>query len=379
MKKLALIMIAVLLIAGIVYWQTRPRPVAVKVARVEFGPVAKTVANTRVGRIKACRRALLSPQQAGAIAELPVHEGMRVEPGQLLLRLWNDNIVAQLDLARQEKRVAEAKREQACTQVAHLNHESARVERLFKRQLISEDKLEQARAKAAAGRAACRAAQASLSAASAKIATVEAARRMTELRAPFAGVIAEVNGEVGEYVTPSPPGIATLPTIDLIDDRCLLVSAPIDEVDAPLLATGMPACISLDAFPDKLCGARVSRIAPYVLDREKQARTVEIEVTLPSGPDMPHLLAGYSADVEVEVTKKTHALRIPTEAVLEGNRVYRYDATSETIEQRKIEAGISNWQYTEVLSGLSEGDQVVTSVAREGVGPGVRVTLEQQD
>jgi hypothetical protein len=47
-----------------------------------------------------------------------------------------------------------------------------------------------------------------------------------------------VTGEVGEFTTPSPPGIPTPPAVDLIDDSCLYVSAPMDEVDAPRLKTG---------------------------------------------------------------------------------------------------------------------------------------------
>ena len=59
-----------------------------------------------------------------------------------------------------------------------------------------------------------------------------ALRDRTELRAPFDGTVAEINGELGEVVTPSPIGVATLPAVDLMDISCLYVSAPIDEVDA---------------------------------------------------------------------------------------------------------------------------------------------------
>lgn len=70
----------------------------------------------------------------------------------------------------------------------------------------------------------------------------------TRLHAPFAGIVAEINGEVGEYVTPSPPGIPMPPAVDLIDYSCLYVRAPIDEVDAGRLQTGLRARITLDAF-----------------------------------------------------------------------------------------------------------------------------------
>ena len=80
------------------------------------------------------------------------------------------------------------------------------------------------------------------------------------LRAPFAGIVAQINGEVGEFVTPSPPGIPTPPAVDLIDDSCLYVEAPIDEVDAARVKSGMPVRISLDAFRGQSFAGTVTRI-----------------------------------------------------------------------------------------------------------------------
>jgi hypothetical protein len=69
------------------------------------------------------------------------------------------------------------------------------------------------------------------------------------LYAPFDGTVAKIVGEVGEYSTPSPPGVQTPPAIDLIDDSCLYIKAPMDEVDAPKISAGQPVRISLDALP----------------------------------------------------------------------------------------------------------------------------------
>ena len=59
-------------------------------------------------------------------------------------------------------------------------------------------------------------------------------------------------------------------------------------------------------------------------------------------------------------------LRIPTEAVLEGHRVLVYNPATQMLEERSFKAGLSNWKYTEVLSGLADGDRVVLSIDREG-------------
>jgi HlyD family secretion protein len=195
----------------------------------------------------------------------------------------------------------------------------------------------------------------------------------TRLRAPFDGVIAEINGELGEFVTPSPVGIPTPPTVDLIDSSCLYISAPIDEVDAPAVSAGQKALITMDAFPDRKFPGFVRRVAPYVLDVEKQARTVEIEAEI-ENPDSERLLPGYSADVEIVLETRANVLRVPTQAIVNGSRVYVLDG--DTLEAREIETGIRSWEYAEVLTGLEAGDQVLLTVDRDGVADGAVVVVD---
>jgi HlyD family secretion protein len=194
------------------------------------------------------------------------------------------------------------------------------------------------------------------------------------LRAPFAGYIAELNGELGEYVTPSPPGIPTLPAVDLVDTSCLYILAPIDEVDAPRIRVGMPARITLDAFPGQSFKGTVRRIAPYVLEAEKQARTVDVEAVFADPEEFKALLPGYSADLEIVLDARDDVLRIPTESLLEGKRVLVLNGTR--IDERTLETGISNWKVTQVVSGVKEGDQVIVSVGREGVKPGATAAID---
>jgi HlyD family secretion protein len=200
----------------------------------------------------------------------------------------------------------------------------------------------------------------------------EAALDQTRLRAPFSGVVAELNGEVGEFVTPSPVGIPTPPAVDLMDISCLYVSAPIDEVDAPEIRIGMAANISLDAFPEQLFEGRVRRVAPYVLDLEKQARTVDVEVEFADQDDCGCMLPGYSADIEVILDQHSDVLRIPTQAVSEGQRVFVV-GEDDYLEERTIEVGLRNWAWTEVTAGLQAGERLVTSIDREGLEAGALV------
>ncbi len=240
--------------------------------------------------------------------------------------------------------------------------------------MASEETVDRAQTAAAAGRADCEAARATARVAAARVGVAEAELERTRLTAPFAGVIARVSGELHEYVTPSPPGIPTPPAVDLIDDSCFYISAPIDEVDAARMRVGFEARVTLDAYADRAFLGVVRRIAPYVLDQEKQARTVEVEVVIANPPDDPPLLAGYSADVEIVTAVAEETLAIPTVAigpgfgdVLDSVLVLGADGR---LASREIETGLSNWERTEVTAGLEAGELVVLSTDRDGVTAG---------
>jgi HlyD family secretion protein len=352
----------------------KSEPIAVVLVAVERGEVQAVVANTRAGTVKACRRARLAPATGGQVASLSVREGDEVQHGQILMVIWNKDLEARVQLAASEELAASARVQEACLNAEVAKREAERQQRLASRKLVSEEIVDRATTQAKAREAGCQAARAARQVSRASTDVARASLARTVLTAPFDGIVAEVNAELGEYVTPSPPGIPTPPAVDLIDSRCLYVTAPIDEVDAPAIRTGMPACVSLDAFPERRCGAKVRRIAPYVLDVEKQARTVEVEIEFASREDSVGLLPGYTADVEIILEQRDNVLRVPTETVLEDSRVLVYRDSDGTLESRHFDSGLSNWRYTEVLSGLEEGERIVVSVDREGVEAGAEVT-----
>jgi HlyD family secretion protein len=362
---------------GLLFWYySRPKAVPVILKPVERGRVEASVANTRAGTVKACRRSRLATAAGGQVARLTVKEGDRVKAGQVLLEIWNKDLEAALNLAVSEAAAARARTDEACVLAQVAEREGERQVRLKRMDLVAEEQVDRAVTEAKARKAICESSRASVKSSEARVLEARAAKERTILKAPFDGVVAEVNAELGEYVTPSPPGIATAPAIDIIDDRCVYVSAPIDEVDAPAIRVGMKAFVSLDAFSGRRFQAKVRRIAPYVLDKEKQARTVEVEVELTNTKDITELLEGYSADVEIVLESREDVLRAPTEAVLDGSRVLVYREADGRLVERSFKSGLSNWEFTEILSGLEQGQRVVTSVGREGVEAGARVVPE---
>jgi HlyD family secretion protein len=364
------------------YW-SQPKPVLVKVQIVERGSVLSTVSNTRAGTVKACRRAHLSPAIGGLISKLPVIRGDYVKKDQLLLELWNQDIAAEVKFSEEEAVATRARSKEACVVAKVARREAERLVRLHKQKLASEEQRDRAVGEAEAREAACKAARAANRVSDARIAVTKEALERTILLAPFDGTVAEINGELGEFVTPSPPGIPTPPAVDFIDSSCLYISAPIDEVDAPKVKKDMPVNITLDAFPGERFEGQVRRIAPYVLEIEKQARTVEVEAIFTNPDDYSRLLPGYSADLEIILETRKSVLRIPTEALLASDlvggkkhRVLVLPDGDDTLHEKTIEIGLSNWKLTEVRSGLEQGDQVVITLDRKGVEAGALVTVE---
>jgi len=370
--------IVILILAGIgayLWHVTRPEPVEIVVHPVERGLVEKTVSNTRAGTVKACRRAKLSPGIGGQITTLPVRVGQQVKKGQLLLELWNKDLAAQLSLAEREEDAARAQKKAVCLRAEIARREADRLLRLRKTGAASEERTDRAVTEAKALDAECAAAESAVSVSQARAASILANLERTRLVAPFDGVIAEINGELNEYVTPSPIGIPTPPAVDIIDTSCFYVEAPIDEVDAPRVSVGMPARIRLDAFRDRRFTGKVERVDAYVLDRERQARTVDVEVRFATAENPEKLLAGYSADIDVVLEVHPETLRVPTESILDNTRVFVFDPATGTISARTVEIGISNWDFTEIRSGLEEGQQVILNVDAPGVENGAKAVI----
>jgi len=371
-------LVAAVLLAGLaaaVWYLTRPEPVTVPVTEVGRGVVEETVANTRAGTVKASRRARIAPDISGQVTRMAVAEGERVEADQVLLELWNADRRAELELAESQVTAARAKARQACREAEAAAREARRQLDLRDKGMSSEEAVDQAVTRRETTAAACRAAEAEVAVAKSRVAQAESRLERTILRAPFAGTVAEVNAELGEIVTPSPPGIPTPPAVDLIDTACPHVSAPIDEVDTPAVKVGLPARIHLDAYPDRTFPGTVMRIAPYVLDVEKQARTVEVEVAFDEPQAIEGLMPGYSADAEIILARREDVLFVPTEALIEDERVLVLAADGR-LRAREVATGLANWERTEITDGLSAGERVVLAPTREGVAAGAPAVAE---
>ena len=377
--RIILISGVIALAVGVRTWLFEPEPVAVKVVRAEIGRVEETITNSRAGTVKARQRAHLSAEIGGRVVALPHDKGDAVQKGDVLLRLNDASERAKLERAKRDLVVVRAERSRSCLAAERAKREHARFLDLFKKELVSIDELDRVASTADTTAAACHAVSAGVDRTQAAIQEAQAELDKTVLLAPFSGILADVKVDVGEWITPAPPGVPIPPVLDLIDTTSIYISAPMDEVDSAKVRPLQNVRVTLDPYPGEHFPGQVVQVSPYVDDVEEQNRTVDIEVELEDRQFAKTLLPGTSADVEVILTVREAVLRIPRPTLLEGNKVWVVE--NRRLAERMIHVGLKNWDYVEVLQGINEGESVVTSLDRTEVqiGSPVYISGEETD
>jgi HlyD family secretion protein len=377
MKTWGIRLLVVLTLIGAGYalkvWVWAPQPLTVSTVLVERGRVEETVTNTRAGTVTARQRAKLSPEIGGRVVDIPHRKGANVHAGDILLRLNDDTQRAAVQMAERELAVVNVRRERACLEAERAKREYLRNQQLRDQDLVSTDFLDKIENVAQITAVSCKQSQVEITKARSAIVEAKATLAKTVLKAPFDGVVAEMDIEVGEWTTPSPPALPIPPVLDLIDPTSMYVSAPMDEVDSSRIRQEQPVRVTLDPFPGNHYSGHVHRISTYVLDIEEQNRTLEIEVELDDRALAATLLPGTSADVEVILSVKEGVRRIPTSALFGGEKVFVVD--HEVLRLRPIAIGLKNWDFVEIVDGLSEGEAVVVSLDQEGLADGVPVAV----
>ncbi len=349
----------------------RSLPVPVTVCRLEAGRVEDTVVNSRAGTVQSRRRAGMSPGISGLVTEIAVQKGSRVKRGDVLLRLDASEHQARVQLALRSLEAAKAVAEQARLEGELAQQLSKRTQDLARNNVVSAMALDQDQNRVLSTAAAGLAAQARMREAEAALEVARTTLAKTVMTAPFDGVVLDITTEVGEWISPSPPGVMIPAVVDMIDPQALYISAPIDEADVARLRVGLPVRITLDAFRGQSFAGTLSYVSSFVETRQEQNRTLRVEAVFQEAKLPANLLPGLSADLEVILEARSQVLRIPTYALLEGSRVLVVQGGK--LVAKKVATGLHNWSFTEIASGLSAGELAVVSLDRPEVKAGARV------
>jgi RND family efflux transporter MFP subunit len=294
--------------------------VAVSVIEVRSEPLAQTV--VRSGTLRARRSVRLHSQEEGRVDSLPVYEGDLVKAGEVLVRL-DDRLL------RAELNKAEAARQQAA-------QDHARLQRLVARKLVSEDEILRA--------------ETTLRVAEAEESLLKTRLGYATLTAPFDAVVTERMVEPGDVV----PKFEHLLTLE--DPQSLITEVPVSELILPTLRVGDSVQVRIDALGDAQHTGRIERIHPTV-DAATRQGLVEIALT----PVPPGAQAGQLCRVELPGVLQARRT-IPLNALRqdpEGDYVYIVDAEG-LARRTAVRTGIALGEHIEILDGLADGDHVIT-------------------
>lgn len=347
-------------------------------------PLIQNVVAT--GRVATVSRAQVGSEISGVVLERRVTEGDQVKPGDLLVVLKSDELLAQVrqaelaltELATSRRPQATAELASAKAQLEQASREAARrrnaeagilsaeeIEQALEAERVARNNYETVRLKAAA----LSTEQVEAASLREQLAVAQAQLAKTRIRAAVAGTVLTRDVEPGDLVQPG----QTLFTIALTGNTEIRV--PLDERNLPQLALGQNATVISDAYPDQSFPARINFIAPSI---DPQRGTVEVRLTVNPVPDF--LRQDMTVSVNVETDKRERALAIPNDALsnIKGNKAVVVLVRDRKIQRQPVTLGLRGLAMSEVTSGLSEGDQVLAN-AESLLEEGARVRLKPQD
>ncbi|RWR05021.1 efflux RND transporter periplasmic adaptor subunit [Paenirhodobacter populi] len=316
-----------------------------EVLRVAPGTIVERL--TVSGEVQPVQRVILRARSAGVVVELGVREGEAVKAGDLLVRFDTEDLAATLALRQSEIDATEAQ---------HLFARQAldRIERLAERTIATQEQLDQARREAAV-------LQAQLDGLRAQAGIARAALRDAEIRAPFDGVVANRNVDIGERAS------AEAELMTLVDPTRLEARVLIATRDVPRIAPGQTAELRIDGLEGETIEGSVLRINPVANDG---SRFISVHIGL-DDPD-GRLRGGMFATGTILVEERADVLSLPATALREdGDGAYVLRLAEGQIERRSVVTGAA-WSggRIEIRDGIASGDMILISPL-PGLGEGV--------
>ncbi len=300
--------------------------------------VAQSEYVSAVGTVQPIARYEQKAEVSGVVETLYVSEADSVTKGQPLVAIANTSLDASIKQAESD---IESARQ------ALLRVESGLLANVSDADIVQQElRVEQARA---------------------QVASREAQVRALEVRSPIDGVVTSIQVAAGDSV------VSNTSLFSVSDFSAMSMVIPVDELDIPNVFVGQEASVRVEALPGRVFSAKVSKIAAEGTVRDGIA-TYDVTLAL---EDTTSLRGSMTANATIVIQSKPNALLVPSEAVRSvttGVTRVQGAATPRRVtvlndgvpEQREVMVGLSNGVFTEILSGLEEGDVVVISVIDQG-------------
>ena len=365
--------------------------------KVEASAQAITVGVTHVVKKTLSRQITLSSElvpfqeidvyakESGYVQKLDVDYGSHVKTGQVMATLEIPELEAQLQEDQAEIKNAmnqvsradnELKRYDAQYQALHLQY--TRLNQVFQTQpgIVAQQEVDDAQGKdlaaasqVDAGKAALDAAESQLVAAKAKLAHDQTLYDYSKITAPFSGVVTERYANLGTLVQAGTnSSTQAMPIVRLSQDDLFRLVIPIPESYVRYIRIGDPVNVHVPSLNRTFPG----KVARFSVDVRADTRTMHTEVDVPNPQRV--LMPGLYAEAEVALDEKENVPTVPLQALThEGNKTSVFVVSpKDEIEDRAVQVGLQTTTDAEIISGLSEGEQVVVS-DRSGLKPGQKV------
>jgi HlyD family secretion protein len=384
--------------------------IIVQTEKVSRRNITQTV--TATGKIDPEFKVVITPEVSGEIVYLPVKEGQRVRKGDLLLKIKQDQYLAQRDRAVANLQSAKASLAIQKIQLQKIESDYNRIQELFKKGLSSEAELEAIKAQYETARAQVLAAESTVQQMEAAVKEANENLAKTVITSPMDGIVSQLNVKLGERVLGT--GFTQGSNLMTIADLSKMVAVvDVDENDVVLISIGDTAKVKVDAFPGKVFKGVVYEIGNTAKSKGlgTQEEVVNFEIKIRILDSNVDLKPGMSCNAEIMTDTRTNVLAVPIQSVtIRGQEaISKEEKKSEedemvTVEKKKedqdtkalegvfivengkakfvkVKTGISDDTYIEIIEGLKGDEEVVTgsyrAISRE-LKDGSKVRVENK-
>lgn len=405
MKKKHWILIAVVVVIAILVVVNiraqKGKGLAVQTEEVTPQNLAMVISAS--GNIQPKRQVDVSANTMGRITSIAVKEGDYVRKGQFLLQLDPVPLESAVNQLRASLEAAKANERQAYVQLRKAKSDLERTKKLFKQDYMTSQEVETAETNYEVSVASQEAALHQIAQHEANLKSAEHSLKEVTITSTMDGMVTRLNVEEGESAimgTTNIPGTVLLTIADL---STIEAEVEVDETEVVHINLGDSVRVTIDAFPDTSYAGVVTEVgnSPILSMSSTGTQGVDFKVVVTLTDEMGIVRPGLSADAEITVAKRDSVLSIPIQSLtVRRKKDLKGFSPAETKEQvgddediegvfavdgdhahfRHIEVGISSQKYFEVLSGLKEGDQIVSGnfKAIRELRDGQRVTVAKK-
>jgi HlyD family secretion protein len=352
------------------------------VTAVTFAKVERTDLMSKVsanGRIDAKRKVDLSANVMGQVVNLAVREGDVVKRGEFLLQIDQKQLAASAEGAGAALRAVFSDRDAARATALAAEQDFQRAQKNYDQKISPLSDLERARSGRDSAKAAVLALEERIAQARANLAAARDTLSKTTMRAPMDGIVTALpveEGEVAVIGTMNNPGTKLMTIADMSVVEAVM---EVDETDIPAVKIGQQATVTVDAYPNKTFSGLVTEVGSSPIARNgisvggSEAINFEVKIQIENPP--PGMRPGFSASAEIVTGTRSKVLAIPIQALVVREKPGSKSAKPQdeegvfvhengTVKFAPVKTGLSGDSSIEIVSGVAEGQQIVTGPFR---------------